>query len=69
MFRGQLSLPLWVAALLLAAVAPFVAKALGSMFEKRSRERSQRLLLVAKAGSHELSPEVSEDSESRRPTE
>jgi len=42
--RGAMPLPLWVVALVLAAIAPFVAKTLASMFEHRSRERSKRLL-------------------------
>lgn len=43
-------LPVWVVALVLAATAPFCAKALAVLFERRSRERSRRLL-VARTGS------------------
>jgi hypothetical protein len=49
MTAGAMSLPVWVGALALAAIAPFLAKALGSMFETRSRERSKRLLAGAGA--------------------
>ena len=42
--RGAMSLPLWVVALVFAAIAPLVAKALASMFERHSRERSKRVL-------------------------
>ena len=37
-------LPLWVVALVLATVAPFAAKTLATAFERRSHERSRRLL-------------------------
>ena len=42
--RGAMPLPLWAVALVLAALAPFAAKVLASMFERRSRERTRRLL-------------------------
>jgi len=42
--RGAMPLPLWAIALVLAALAPFAAKVLASMFERRSRERTRRLL-------------------------
>jgi hypothetical protein len=41
---GAMPLPLWVVALVLAAVAPLVARALASVFERRSHERSARVL-------------------------
>jgi hypothetical protein len=44
--RGALPLPLWAVALVLAALAPLMAKALASMLERRSRERSARILGV-----------------------
>ena len=42
--RGLMPLPLWAIALVLAAIAPFLAKVLASTFERRSRERSTRVL-------------------------
>lgn len=42
--RGPLPLPLWAAALILAAVAPFVARALAILFSRQARERSRRVL-------------------------
>jgi hypothetical protein len=42
--RGAMPLPLWAIALVLAALAPFVAKVLANVFERRSRARSKRLL-------------------------
>ncbi len=42
--RGAMPLPLWAVALVFAALAPFVAKVLASTFERRSRERTRRLL-------------------------
>ncbi len=42
--RGAMPLPLWAIALVLAAIAPFAAKALASTFERRSRARTKRLL-------------------------
>ncbi|MBX3261412.1 MAG: hypothetical protein KIS78_23295 [Labilithrix sp.] len=42
--RGAMSLPLWSVALVLAAVAPFVARALASAFERRAHERTKRIL-------------------------
>jgi hypothetical protein len=36
--------PLWVVALVLAALAPFAAKVLASTLEQRGRERSRRIL-------------------------
>lgn len=44
MMRGAMPLPLWSVVLFLAALAPFLAKGFASMFERRSRERSRRLL-------------------------
>lgn len=44
--QGAMSLPVWSIALVLAAGAPFGAKALAVLFERRSRERSQRLLVA-----------------------
>lgn len=43
--QGAMSLPVWVVALVLAGAAPFGAKALAVLFQRRSRERSRRLLL------------------------
>jgi len=42
--RDAMSLPLWVVALVLAAVAPLVARGLASAFERRARDRSKRIL-------------------------
>lgn len=42
--RGAMPLPLWVVALVLAMLAPFAAKMLAFMFERRSRQRSRQLL-------------------------
>ena len=39
-----LPLPLWVIALVLAALAPFVARGLVTMFERHARVRSARVL-------------------------
>lgn len=46
------SLPLWSVALVLAAIAPFIAKVVASTFERRARTRSKRLL----AGAADVSP-------------
>jgi hypothetical protein len=42
--HGVTSLPLWAVALVLAALAPFGAKLLVSMFERHARQRSRRVL-------------------------
>jgi hypothetical protein len=42
--RDVMSLPLWSIALVLAAVAPYLAHLLASHFQRRARERSTRLL-------------------------
>jgi len=42
--RGAMPLQLWAIALVLAALAPFAARALASMFERRSHERTRRIL-------------------------
>jgi hypothetical protein len=42
--RGVMPLPLWVIALVLAAIAPLVARALASAFERRARTRGKRVL-------------------------
>jgi hypothetical protein len=42
--HALLGLPLWVIALVLAAFAPFCARAWGTTLERRVRERSVRLL-------------------------
>ena len=42
--RGALPVPLWVVALVLAALAPFAARMLSSTLEQRSRNRSRRIL-------------------------
>jgi hypothetical protein len=47
--RGVMSLPLWAIALVLAAIAPFFAKGLASMFELRARKESERLLSEAES--------------------
>ncbi len=47
--RGALPLPLWAIALVLAVVAPFAARALAVMFERRARERGARILGQARA--------------------
>jgi hypothetical protein len=44
MHGGLLGLPLWAVALVVAALAPFGARAWGSWVERRVRERSVRLL-------------------------
>ena len=44
-----LSIPLWAVALLLAVIAPFTARAIALVFERRARERSARLLESAYA--------------------
>jgi hypothetical protein len=43
---GAMPLPLWVVALVLAAVAPAVAKTMANVFERRARERSRQILLT-----------------------
>ena len=42
--NGSSTVPLWAIALLLAVVAPFAARALALLFERRAREKSTRLL-------------------------
>jgi hypothetical protein len=41
---GAMPLPLWSVALVLAAIAPLAAKALASLFERLSHDKSRRLL-------------------------
>ena len=36
--------PLWAVALVLAVVAPFAARMLATMFERRARQKSSQLL-------------------------
>jgi hypothetical protein len=39
--------PVWAVALVLAVIAPFAARALALVFERRARERSTRLIDAA----------------------
>lgn len=50
--RGAMSLPLWTIALVLAAVAPFAARALASALERRAHERGKRILAQRPARPH-----------------
>jgi len=45
--RGVMPLPLWAVALVLAALAPFLARALASRWERRSRARTAAALARA----------------------
>ena len=53
MMRGAMPLPLWVIALVLAAIAPLAARALALAFERRARLRSKQVL--ERQGRHETS--------------
>jgi hypothetical protein len=42
--HGAMTLPIWVVALFLAAIAPFAAKFLAAAFERWARERSRQIV-------------------------
>lgn len=56
--RGVLPLPLWALALVLAVLAPFMARAVASIFARRSRERSRRVLASARLDVRDAAPTI-----------
>jgi hypothetical protein len=69
--HAAMEIPSWVLALVAAALAPFCARALASAFDRRSRDRSARLLaplLAQRVGSSRTDSQIdtSRDDRPRR---
>lgn len=63
--HGAMAIPPWALALVAAAFAPFCARALASAFDRRSRDRSARLLaplLAPRAGSKRTDLHLDDDA-------